>query len=253
MNRDAESFLRRVIHSDGCRVIASDRGVKSVRYHFSNRSEDIKRLFCNSLDISAFDGLGHRTDRSPSTARMRLRGSTSSSDESDRELWLGFGARPGPGARTPRPGEAHSPRCDGYVWASGTVNGRGDWQVVANPPELASMDSIVLGSLPSIFSADTWAGGVSRRMARGRDGHFANPWRTSLRSLRYGQREASERLPGLRSLACLSAFLPPRRIARTGQRRLETGYSVRAVSYRSVNVPSASTSAFDGVGLSAPS
>lgn len=51
VNRDAESFLRGLIHSDGCRVIASDRGVRSVRYHFSNRSEDIKRLFCNSLDI----------------------------------------------------------------------------------------------------------------------------------------------------------------------------------------------------------
>jgi hypothetical protein len=33
--------LRGLIHSDGCRVIANDRGVKSVRYHFSNRSEDI--------------------------------------------------------------------------------------------------------------------------------------------------------------------------------------------------------------------
>jgi hypothetical protein len=31
-------------------VIASDRGVKSVRYHFSNRSEDIKALLCESLD-----------------------------------------------------------------------------------------------------------------------------------------------------------------------------------------------------------
>ena len=45
-----ESFLRGLIHSDGCRVIANDRGVKSIRYHFSNRSEDIKRLFCASLD-----------------------------------------------------------------------------------------------------------------------------------------------------------------------------------------------------------
>lgn len=46
----SESFLRGLIHSDGCRVIANDRGQKSVRYHFSNRSEDIKRLFCASLD-----------------------------------------------------------------------------------------------------------------------------------------------------------------------------------------------------------
>lgn len=43
-------FLRGLIHSDGCRVIANDRGVRSVRYHFSNRSEDIKKLYCQSLD-----------------------------------------------------------------------------------------------------------------------------------------------------------------------------------------------------------
>lgn len=43
-------FLRGLIHSDGCRVVANDRGVMSVRYHFSNRSEDIKGLFCGSLD-----------------------------------------------------------------------------------------------------------------------------------------------------------------------------------------------------------
>ncbi|MEA2002014.1 MAG: hypothetical protein U9N84_09055 [Actinomycetota bacterium] len=39
-----------LIHSDGCRVVAPDRGNRSVRYHFSNRSEDIKRIFCSSLD-----------------------------------------------------------------------------------------------------------------------------------------------------------------------------------------------------------
>jgi hypothetical protein len=39
-----------LIQSDGCRVVANDRGVKSVRYHFSNRSEDIKRIYCDSLD-----------------------------------------------------------------------------------------------------------------------------------------------------------------------------------------------------------
>jgi hypothetical protein len=45
-----KSFLRGLVHSDGCRVIANDRGIESVRYHFSNRSEDIKLLFCKSLD-----------------------------------------------------------------------------------------------------------------------------------------------------------------------------------------------------------
>jgi hypothetical protein len=45
-----EPFVRGLIHSDGCRVIANDRGVESIRYHFSNRSDDIKGLFCRSLD-----------------------------------------------------------------------------------------------------------------------------------------------------------------------------------------------------------
>jgi transcriptional regulator with XRE-family HTH domain len=43
------SFLRGLIHSDGCRVVANDRGRPSVRYHFLNKSEDIKSLFCESL------------------------------------------------------------------------------------------------------------------------------------------------------------------------------------------------------------
>jgi hypothetical protein len=45
-----ESFIRGLIHSDGCRVVANDRGVRSVRYHFSNRLEDIKGLYCAALD-----------------------------------------------------------------------------------------------------------------------------------------------------------------------------------------------------------
>jgi hypothetical protein len=43
-------FIRGLIHSDGCRIVADDRGVRSVRYHFSNKSEDIKALYCASLD-----------------------------------------------------------------------------------------------------------------------------------------------------------------------------------------------------------
>ena len=45
-----EEFVRGLIHSDGCRVVANDRGVRSVRYHFSNRSDDIRRLYCAALD-----------------------------------------------------------------------------------------------------------------------------------------------------------------------------------------------------------
>jgi hypothetical protein len=45
-----EEFIRGLIDSGGCRVVANDRGVRSVRYHFSNRSEDILGLFTGALD-----------------------------------------------------------------------------------------------------------------------------------------------------------------------------------------------------------
>lgn len=45
-----EEFLRGLIESDGCRVVAVDRGRPRPRYLFSNRSEDIKQLFCRTLD-----------------------------------------------------------------------------------------------------------------------------------------------------------------------------------------------------------
>ena len=45
-----EEFIIGLIHSDGCRVVANDRGVRSIRYHFSNRSEDIIGLFTAALD-----------------------------------------------------------------------------------------------------------------------------------------------------------------------------------------------------------
>lgn len=50
VSRHRKPFVRGLIESDGCRVVANDRGVASVRYHFSNLSEDIKRLYCESLD-----------------------------------------------------------------------------------------------------------------------------------------------------------------------------------------------------------
>lgn len=52
--RQRRPFLRGLIHSDGCRIIATERSGSKVRraprYAFSNRSEDIKRLFCESCD-----------------------------------------------------------------------------------------------------------------------------------------------------------------------------------------------------------
>jgi Homeodomain-like domain len=50
VDQATEEFILGLIHSDGCRVIANDRGVMSIRYHFSNRSEDIIGLFTAALD-----------------------------------------------------------------------------------------------------------------------------------------------------------------------------------------------------------
>lgn len=48
-------FIRGLINSDGCRFINpvrhGDRLYTYPRYHFSNVSEDIKRLFCEHLDL----------------------------------------------------------------------------------------------------------------------------------------------------------------------------------------------------------
>jgi hypothetical protein len=53
------SFLRGLIHSDGTRIIATERKGSYVRraprYAFSNRSEDILRLFCESCDALGVD------------------------------------------------------------------------------------------------------------------------------------------------------------------------------------------------------
>ena len=50
VDQATEEFVLGLIHSDGCRVVANDRGVASVRYHFSNRSDDIIGLFTAALD-----------------------------------------------------------------------------------------------------------------------------------------------------------------------------------------------------------
>jgi hypothetical protein len=50
IQRHRKPLVRGLLESDGCRVVANDRGVASVRYHFSNLSEDIRALFCESLD-----------------------------------------------------------------------------------------------------------------------------------------------------------------------------------------------------------
>jgi hypothetical protein len=51
VDRETEEFVLGLLHSDGCRVVANDRGIRSLRYHFSNRSEDIIGLFTAALDL----------------------------------------------------------------------------------------------------------------------------------------------------------------------------------------------------------
>jgi hypothetical protein len=58
--RHPQDLLRGLIQSDGCRVIASVRGPKGKRYsypryYFSNRSADIRGIFCDHLDLLSID------------------------------------------------------------------------------------------------------------------------------------------------------------------------------------------------------
>jgi hypothetical protein len=75
VDKATEEFVCGLIHSDGCRVVANDRGVTSIRYHFSNRSEDVIGLFTaalDRLDIPWTRSDGHTVSiyRKAATARM---------------------------------------------------------------------------------------------------------------------------------------------------------------------------------------
>jgi hypothetical protein len=53
--RYPESFVRGLIHSDGCRTVntvrSGNREYAYPRYQFSNRSDDIRAIFCEHLDL----------------------------------------------------------------------------------------------------------------------------------------------------------------------------------------------------------
>ena len=53
--RRADLLLRGLIHSDGCRFVNTVRhGPKAYeypRYNFTNRSDDIRRIFCDACDL----------------------------------------------------------------------------------------------------------------------------------------------------------------------------------------------------------
>jgi hypothetical protein len=46
-----EQLLRGLIHSDGCRFINTGRNWSHPRYSFSNRSDDIRAIFCEACDL----------------------------------------------------------------------------------------------------------------------------------------------------------------------------------------------------------
>lgn len=48
VDRHPGSLLRGLIHADGCRFINTGTNWRHPRYAFSNRSEDIRRIFCDA-------------------------------------------------------------------------------------------------------------------------------------------------------------------------------------------------------------
>lgn len=46
-----EDLLRGLVHSDGCRSVNTGRNWRHPRYSFSNRSDDIRAIFCHACDI----------------------------------------------------------------------------------------------------------------------------------------------------------------------------------------------------------
>ncbi len=55
VERDPQLFLRGLIHSDGCRFMNRIRHGSKVykypRYNFTNRSADIRQIFCEGCDL----------------------------------------------------------------------------------------------------------------------------------------------------------------------------------------------------------
>jgi hypothetical protein len=70
-------FLRGLIHSDGCRFTNQGRdGWRAPRYSFSNRSPDIRRLFCDACEV-----LGLRWTAAPNTIYVSRKADVARMDE----------------------------------------------------------------------------------------------------------------------------------------------------------------------------
>jgi hypothetical protein len=70
-----EPFIRGLIHSDGTRIVATERKGNHVRqaarYAFRNRSEDILRIFGTRVLAQVFIARAPARRESPSTAKPR--------------------------------------------------------------------------------------------------------------------------------------------------------------------------------------
>jgi hypothetical protein len=51
VERSPHLLLRGLIHSDGCRFINTGRNWRAPRYSFSNRSPDIRKIFCDACEL----------------------------------------------------------------------------------------------------------------------------------------------------------------------------------------------------------
>jgi hypothetical protein len=51
VERHPQRFLRGLVHSDGCRFMNTGRQWRHPRYSFSNRSADIRGIFCDACDL----------------------------------------------------------------------------------------------------------------------------------------------------------------------------------------------------------
>jgi hypothetical protein len=75
VDAEPEQFVRGLIHSDGCRVLNRVNGKAYPRYHFTQVSDDIRRLFCRTLqrldiDYTWNDARNVSIARRPSVARL---------------------------------------------------------------------------------------------------------------------------------------------------------------------------------------
>jgi hypothetical protein len=62
VSKHPEHLLRGLVHSDGCRFVNTGRNWRHPRYSFSNRSDDIRSIFCDACDL-----LGVRWTTAPRT------------------------------------------------------------------------------------------------------------------------------------------------------------------------------------------